>query len=255
MLHTCIWTMEITPSKLVDICAIHIRQHLSNVTDFVRMKGTLCDTDLDSIRSYVFRNDPERDPRDTQYTAVLYIDISHPEAIYEMRLCHDFNPEDYPDGLLQVTKNPLLIIHLHKKRAYCLVWFSNDGYIMNFTKYINRVPVIGVSYKNGHICRIQTLDPCSDIDTLKTYYSNGVLDYESSYRHGLPYGVVRHHLPNGQPLIDYYYVDGQPSGSYKEWHNNGQIKYEGQYREGKRTGLWRHWDANGNLEKEETFED
>ena len=112
----------------------------------------------------------------------------------------------------------------------------------------------------------------------KSYYSNGSLKSEITFRHGEKYGKAKIFFENGNIaeegvwLIDKwvnkykaYYQNGKlsyawnyneygtRSGYQKYFYENGKIKIEGEWEDGKEKGIIREYYPDGSIRSEKVF--
>lgn len=70
----------------------------------------------------------------------------------------------------------------------------------------------------------------------KTYYEDGSLKHEATYKNGVLNGVGRMYYPNGQLKVEVYFKDGKRHGPRKAYHENGRPDVDENYKEGKLHG-------------------
>lgn len=81
----------------------------------------------------------------------------------------------------------------------------------------------------------------------QTWYGNGTLKQEGSYRYGQPQGRWTYYYPNGQKRMEGSWRFGKAQGAWTYWHENGGRESAGQFRRGKRDGSWSYWNAAGEM--------
>ena len=87
------------------------------------------------------------------------------------------------------------------------------------------------------------------------YYSNGKLKIQANYRYGKLNGSFISYYQNGGVESEGSYKDHQRKGFWKFYHENGQIKEKGNYRYGKLRGYFQSYYKNGQLKSEGNFID
>lgn len=66
-------------------------------------------------------------------------------------------------------------------------------------------------------------------------------------------GIGKTWYNNGKICIEFTYKNGKRDGLYRLWHENGQLFEEFTYKEGKKDGLYRRWHPSGLLLAEVTY--
>ena len=89
----------------------------------------------------------------------------------------------------------------------------------------------------------------------KSYYENGQLKEERTYKDGKQDGSFKTYYDNGQLEIEGTYKDGNQNGPVKLYHENGQLGGEGTLIDGKEDGLFKWYYENGQLKEERTYKD
>jgi antitoxin component YwqK of YwqJK toxin-antitoxin module len=91
--------------------------------------------------------------------------------------------------------------------------------------------------------------------TWTTWYSNGQVQLEGTYRNDKETGNFTWWHPNGQKAVSGQYVDGLQQGEWVWWHANGQKATIGAYCRGQQAELWRRWNEDGQLGQQLAFDD
>lgn len=60
-------------------------------------------------------------------------------------------------------------------------------------------------------------------------------------------GTLRSWWPNGQIRFESLFRDGKPSGIFKSWFPDGSASLEGSFTDGERDAMWREWAQDGRL--------
>jgi antitoxin component YwqK of YwqJK toxin-antitoxin module len=89
---------------------------------------------------------------------------------------------------------------------------------------------------------------------VKSYYLDGQLDWEQTYKDGIKNGAVKK-WEGGQLTGEGTYKDGKLNGTFKEWSKGGQLISEGAFKDGKYDGVIKSWHEDGQLKREEIFKD
>ena len=91
--------------------------------------------------------------------------------------------------------------------------------------------------------------------TSVSYYKNGQLQEEVSYKNGLKDGLEQRWLTNGQLGKYINYKNGLRHGLDRQWYIDGQLEWEENYKNGLRHGFRKKWHENGQLEVLEDYID
>lgn len=90
-------------------------------------------------------------------------------------------------------------------------------------------------YENGKVKSDETYKNGRKIGICKYYYENGKLQYEESYNdNGIARGIFNSYYNGGQLESSYTYQDGQKHGVFKEYYEDGKLREDGKYEYGKR---------------------
>ena len=88
----------------------------------------------------------------------------------------------------------------------------------------------------------------------RSYFYNGVLEYEAEYINGKLDGKSQVWLEDGTLYSISKYSNNQPHGIWKRFHPNGELMFEVNYEYGKKHGLEKWYYNNGNLKSEQKFD-
>ncbi|HXB57929.1 MAG TPA: hypothetical protein VNU95_00080 [Candidatus Acidoferrales bacterium] len=80
---------------------------------------------------------------------------------------------------------------------------------------------------------------------VKHWHDNGILSKECPYDEGLEHGICKQWDKSGNLLGEYHMDRG--TGTEKSWYENGQLERESDSVSGKLTGRFRCWMENGEL--------
>lgn len=81
----------------------------------------------------------------------------------------------------------------------------------------------------------------------KRYYDNGKLKIEGSYnKDGERSGKWISYYRNGNVWAEATYRNGEEYGTKTVYYENGKVYYTGEMKDGKRTGEWKFTDVEGN---------
>ncbi len=81
----------------------------------------------------------------------------------------------------------------------------------------------------------------------KTYYPNGQIEREESFKNGIPHGLSKRYYPNGGIESERSFENGIPHGWHRTWHENGVLASEVYLNHEVPDGIARQWDTKGNL--------
>ena len=77
----------------------------------------------------------------------------------------------------------------------------------------------------------------------KTYYENGQLKGEGSFKNGKPEGLFKTYYDNGQLEGEGSFKNGKPEGLHKMYYDNGHLESEITYKNGKEINRKSYEDA------------
>jgi antitoxin component YwqK of YwqJK toxin-antitoxin module len=89
----------------------------------------------------------------------------------------------------------------------------------------------------------------------QTWYPDGQLRQEGTYRYGQPQGRWTYYYPNGQKRMDGTWRFGKTQGRWTYFHENGSRESAGRFLMGKREGRWTYWDTAGEMRFEGDWTD
>ena len=81
----------------------------------------------------------------------------------------------------------------------------------------------------------------------RSYYTNGTLEYESTYFNDRLDGYSKYWDDLGSLISHVEYMNGQPHGFWNTYYNNGQVKISTVYFHGKKHGEEKSYYENGQL--------
>jgi antitoxin component YwqK of YwqJK toxin-antitoxin module len=87
----------------------------------------------------------------------------------------------------------------------------------------------------------------------RIWNSNGILQSESSYVHGVLDGLQKEWHPNGKLKKESNYKEGQIDGVRKEWYETGVLKLKCFYVQNCPAGEWLEWYGNGQLRSQSHY--
>lgn len=93
----------------------------------------------------------------------------------------------------------------------------------------------------------------ADDEIKRSYYDDGTLKEETSYRDGKLHGVSKAYYEDGVLKREATYEDGRPEGVGRTYHRNGQLKSEVHFKDGKRHDSRKVYDEKGRLLFEENY--
>lgn len=88
-----------------------------------------------------------------------------------------------------------------------------------------------------------------------TWWNDGQVREEGTYRKGQRHGHVRGYHANGERSFEGAYLDGAPEGPQRVWHSNGALALEADFVRGLPRGERREYDERGVLRKRTPFVD
>ena len=90
-------------------------------------------------------------------------------------------------------------------------------------------------------------------DRPQSWYANGQLHLQQSYRDGLPDGVFEEWYDDGKSRYRVEFLLGQPVGDWAFWYQNGQKQAEGKVQAGFVKENWTFWNLDGSAPRHPTF--
>jgi antitoxin component YwqK of YwqJK toxin-antitoxin module len=92
-------------------------------------------------------------------------------------------------------------------------------------------------------------------NTPRVHYDEVEFDDQLALINDTPFtGIIYTNHDNGQPEIEFKYVDGLPSGIQRRWYSDGQLEEEWNAIRGKGSAWSRKWHPNGVIKCERTNE-
>ena len=85
-----------------------------------------------------------------------------------------------------------------------------------------------------------------------TYYPNGKITEETTYKNGIKEGENNYYSPEGVLLKKLLYRNDQLQGAALHYDAYGNLVIEGFYKDGKKHGLWKYY-KDGKVVLEETY--
>lgn len=140
----------------------------------------------------------------------------------------------------------------NKKNGY-LKEYNLKGELLNTTKYVDDE-------------LIENPPELARLEIFKSYYDDGSVKSEGTYRDGVPEGVFREFAEDGKITGAKIYKDGiltreglydernKEQGPWKEFFPNGQLKGIGEYKDGMRIGEWNFNHPNGKQEQKGRYD-
>jgi hypothetical protein len=127
-------------------------------------------------------------------------------------------------------------------------------------------PIVALSCPNGARLTVETLPQRREVRCIltgsgkrhgpfQTWYNNGNLKLEGTYRYGLPQGSWTYYYPNAQKRMEGSWRFGKTHGPWMYWHPSGSRESTGRFLGGKRDGRWTYWDEAGEVRFEGTWTD
>ena len=87
----------------------------------------------------------------------------------------------------------------------------------------------------------------------KTYYADGGIKTEQTYKYKKLNGVSKFYLSDGKIEKQQTYKDGKLDGVSVTYYENGNIKSKENYKQDKLNNVSKYYFENGNIEKEVTY--
>lgn len=79
----------------------------------------------------------------------------------------------------------------------------------------------------------------------ETYFTNGTIESERSYKNGIGYGRHFGKFENGNMKYDFIYFNDKREGIHKQWYESGSKYYELTFKNDQENGMQKAWRENG----------
>ena len=83
-----------------------------------------------------------------------------------------------------------------------------------------------------------------------TYYPNGKLQMDGTYKNNKREGQWIYWYENGSKWSEGFFREGKNDGKRLTYFKNGKVRYEAYYQDGLRVGKWKFFDDKGKLLQE-----
>jgi antitoxin component YwqK of YwqJK toxin-antitoxin module len=80
-----------------------------------------------------------------------------------------------------------------------------------------------------------------------TYYPNGKLQMDGTYKNSQRDGQWIYWYENGSKWSEGFFREGRNDGKRLTYFENGKVRYEAYYKDGIRVGKWKFFDDKGKL--------
>lgn len=110
-------------------------------------------------------------------------------------------------------------------------------------------------YANGLVKSEGTYKKNLKVGVWKFYYENGELRTKGNYLSGMDYGVWTYFYENGNTSAEGSINKGIKEGNWKTYYESGGVKNEGNYLKGKKDGLWQYFNESGGLKARANYKD
>ena len=88
----------------------------------------------------------------------------------------------------------------------------------------------------------------------KMWFTNGQLQQQGEYDHGIEVGKFTWWHQNGQKSLEGSYEQGHRGGQWTWWHKNGQKSIEGFFADGRAVNRWVYWGEDGKVIRKTSHE-
>jgi antitoxin component YwqK of YwqJK toxin-antitoxin module len=86
-----------------------------------------------------------------------------------------------------------------------------------------------------------------------TYYPNGKLQMDGTYKNNQRDGQWIYWYENGSKWSEGFFKNGKNDGKRLTYFQNGMVRYEAYYKYGSRVGTWKFFDERGKLLQEVNY--
>jgi len=97
-------------------------------------------------------------------------------------------------------------------------------------------------------------NPSTQKKVVRSYFSNGNLEYEAEFVNGKLDGISKVWLEDGTLYSVSKYSNDQPHGTWKKFHPNGNLLFEVNYEYGQKNGTEKWYYENGSIKSEQEFD-
>jgi antitoxin component YwqK of YwqJK toxin-antitoxin module len=124
-----------------------------------------------------------------------------------------------------------------------------NGKLKEPTLIKNETAHIKTYFSNGKVSAEKTYKN-GTLDVLyEKYKSNGKLDFRCQFENGMYQGLYESFYPNGTPFEAVNYLDDTKHGKATYYYENGKVQSEGNYVADQEHGEFKYYDESGNLVK------
>ncbi|NKI33142.1 hypothetical protein [Croceivirga thetidis] len=167
---------------------------------------------------------------------------------------------NYSMGLLHGTRkfydgpdNLELIRHYEYDRVIGYSYLDSNGTEIAMVPLKNETGNVTSYFQNGKISREMTYKNGVFDGKYLDYYPTGQMESDINYKYGKYHGKRTQFFENGNLELEEVYLMDDLHGPYKAYYQNGKLKEEGNYKNGSKTGVWRYYDESEKKSKEETY--
>lgn len=96
--------------------------------------------------------------------------------------------------------------------------------------------MLGYSYLGSDGKPVEMIEFDRNNGEMKTYYKNGKVSYEATYKNGFIEGKSSFYMSNGKPEMERNFIKGDLDGEYKTYYANGKVKSFIHYKDDQKHG-------------------
>lgn len=146
-----------------------------------------------------------------------------------------------------------LIRHYDYERVIGYSYLNSDGVEIPMIPLKNETGNVTSYFQNGKISREMSYKNGVFNGKYFDYYPTGQMESDINYKYGKYHGKRTQFFENGNVELEEFYLMDDLHGPYRAYYQNGKLKEEGNYKNGSKTGVWRYYDNSEKKSKEETY--
>ena len=137
-----------------------------------------------------------------------------------------------------------------KQKITSLFLISITFFILSCSK--NTITTTESLNPDGKLLQIQ-IDDNSDIETHKSFYQSGKLEYEAEIRDGKPDGISKYWDIEGNLVNISHYENGKLHGASIQYFKNGETSSKAEFFYGEIHGVSETYHKNGKIKTHQIF--
>jgi antitoxin component YwqK of YwqJK toxin-antitoxin module/tetratricopeptide (TPR) repeat protein len=123
---------------------------------------------------------------------------------------------------------------------------------LQLVRYYHFGTFLGYAYPGSNGELVEMIPYTKNLE-IKSYFKNGKVSHESTFKDGFYQGTSKYYHSNGKVAEEKEYVNGSLNGDYKEYYASGKIKKHYEYLDGDFHGENKKYYENGKLKSLERY--